>query len=138
MSVHRIRLRGPWTYEWLSPAKQESATGRVSLPLEWREVFGTEPGHVRFRRIFHRPTNLEPDTHLDVVFEGIGGIANITINGELLEQHFPEENSSASIRCRITEHLQPSNELQVDLQFDPQQNTQRGGLWGLVVLEILE
>ncbi|MCA9070213.1 MAG: hypothetical protein KDA84_14870 [Planctomycetaceae bacterium] len=138
MSVHRIRLRGPWQFEWLSPTNRNPAEGRASLPQEWRELFGTEPGQVRFLRKFNRPTNLDQGSHVDVVFEGVGGFAKFAINGQSLEPLPTDGSDVNSIRCRITDDLEPSNELQVDLHFDPSQDSKPGGLWGLVVLEIVE
>lgn len=132
MSVHRIRLRGPWQFEWLSSSVREPASGRISLPADWRDLFGTESGQVCFRRKFNRPTNLEPGTDVNLVFEGVGGTATVKLNGQSLE------SQTKSHRYRITEHLAPSNELQVDLQFDPTETPEPGGLWGLVVLEIVE
>ena len=75
MNVHRIRLRGPWNYEWLGDSKQEPQNGRVSLPKEWRDLLGDVEGCVRFQRTFHCPTNLSEASRVDLVFEGIGGKA---------------------------------------------------------------
>ena len=134
MNVHAIRLRGPWKYEWLSPDPPGAETGRVSLPADWRELFGTAAGRVRFTRTFHAPTNLKPSTRLDLVFKGLGGEAAIHLNGFQLETNTTEN----AIRCRISEPPLPTNELRVEIQFDPKETDEPGGLWGTVVLEIWE
>lgn len=134
MSGHRIRLRGPWHYEWLGDSKPEPQSGRVTLPNEWRELFGETAGRVRFQRTFHCPTNLAEASRVDLVFEGLGGEASVTLNG----QELCESASENPLRFAITEFLCPTNILQVDVHFQPNKTPQPGGLWGLVVLEIVE
>lgn len=134
MNIHRIRLRGPWNYEWLGDSKHDPKNGKVSLPKEWRELFGDVGGHVRFQRTFHCPTNLSEASRVDLVFEGIGGEAKVTLNN----RQFIETVNENPIRLVITEHLRPTNDLQVEVRFQTEQTPQPGGLWGLVVLEIVE
>lgn len=134
MTIHRIHLRGPWNYEWLDDSRHDPKIGRVSLPKEWRELFGDVGGHVRFQRTFHCPTNLSETSRVDLVFEGIGGEAVVTLNGHMLG----ETDSENPLRLTITDHLRPTNDLQVELQFQPEKTPRPGGLWGLVVLEIAE
>ncbi len=136
MSIHRIRLRGPWRCDSLSAGL--SARGRVQLPQSWRDLFGETPGRARFSRTFHRPTNLEPESRVHLIFEGIGGEAEISLNGQRIGESPSETAGEAPVRIEITNRLTPHNELQVDVQFDPAQSPAPGGLWGPVVLEIHE
>lgn len=134
MNVHRIRLRGPWNYEWLGDSTHEPKSGRVSLPKDWRELFGDVAGCVRFQRTFHCPTNLAEASRVDLVFEGIGGEAAINFNGQPLGNSSSEQER----RIAITEMLLPTNDLRVEVAFEPQKTPQPGGLWGLIALEIVE
>ena len=138
MSVHRIRLRGPWRYESLSAEITDPASGRVPLPGAWQELFGEVAGRVRFSRTFHRPTNLEPGSRVHLVFEGLGGAAEISLNGRKIGESANGTAAEDSLRIEVTERLNPHNELQVDVQYDPTESATPGGLWGLVVLEIHE
>jgi beta-galactosidase/beta-glucuronidase len=137
MHIHRIRLRGPWKFQWLSDPKPDPESGRASLPQEWRELFGTNAGRVRFQRTFHAPTNLEPTSQVNLVFEGIGGDCRVSLNDR---EFGGQEGASreSMLRFDITEGLLPSNDLRIEVQFLPNQTTQPGGLWGMVVLEIVE
>ncbi len=136
MSVHRIRLRGPWRYEWLTESDHVPRTGRVSLPRDWREIFGEAGGRVRFQRTFHAPTNLEPNTQVNLVCEGIGGKAKIVLNERDLGQ--TTEKSELPLRLGIGEFLLPTNDLRIEIHFAPQDSTKPGGLWDTVALEIVE
>ncbi len=138
MNVHRIRLRGPWHYEWLSHPEHQPKNGRVSLPQEWRELFGDSAGDVRFRRTFHCPTSLATVNRVDLVFEGIGGAVNVCLNGQELAQAEQAIEEGLPIRFEIGDLLLPTNDLQVEIGFQPDETQTPGGLWGLVVLEILE
>ncbi len=138
MSTHNIRLRGPWQYEWLSKTSIEPAVGRTALPAKWSELFEDQAGLVRFCRKFHRPTNLEPGNVVSLVFEGVSGEATFRLNGQELGTVSATESTEFPLRFPITKWLEPSNELQVDLEFDPKQTPTPGGLWGLVLLEIVE
>ena len=138
MNVHRIRLRGPWHYEWVTNPKPDAVSGRVSLPQEWRELFGDSAGCVRFRRTFHCPTSLATTSRVDLVFEGIGGAVNVCLNGQELTQADNAIEEGLPIRFQIGDLLLPTNDLQVEVAFQPNETQNPGGLWGLVVLEIVE
>ena len=66
-----------------------------------------------------------------MVFEGLGGEAKVMLNDH-------ELSGMNSRRFSITELLQPTNDLQVEIAFAPSQTPEPGGLWGFVVLEISE
>jgi hypothetical protein len=104
------------------------------MPQDWRDIFGETEGLVQFQRTFHSPTNLEPGTQIDLVFEGLGGEARIVLNDHAVTP--PDSPADSPLRFEITETLQPSNNLRVEIQFDPEHSSEPGGLWGMVVLEI--
>lgn len=75
---HRIRLRGPWDVEPLSPAMPAL---RVSLPTTLRNGgLAGYAGLVRFVRRFGRPTNLSVGDTVWLVFEGVSGAAEVHLN----------------------------------------------------------
>jgi len=137
ISPHHISLRGPWQYEWVSPpvgGVPQRSSGRTAIPVTWQELFGSIPGTARFRRRFHRPTNLEPHEQVRILFENLGGSAIVSLNGTLLGT-IPREQPSAEFNA--TDHLQPSNELTVDLTFNPRHDSAaHTGLLTPVIIEI--
>jgi hypothetical protein len=135
MPTHRMHLKGPWQCEWLSPADVSVASiERVKMPIDWRSVFGEQAGRARLRRKFHKPTNLDADERVFIVFDGIGGRGEVRLGDQVLGQ-VDETVSTASFE--ITAALQPANELLVDLEFDPSRHLEMaGGLWGPVAIEI--
>lgn len=130
-----MHLKGPWEFEWVSgPAEKAGSTGRVTMPADWRSMFGDASGTVRFRRRFHRPTNLEEHERVFIVFDGLGGTASVAVNGQQLGTvHSPQH----SAEFEITRRLEPSNILTVEVEFDAAvRRDDRGGLWGPVALEV--
>ena len=137
--IHRIRLRGPWRYEWLSAQEDHPPTGKAALPAEWRSLFGNTGGRVRFQRTFHAPTSLETATQVSLVFEGLGGADRLLLNGsDLTSFILPDTFPRRFLRIGIGELLRPTNDLQIEVVFDPKKSSEPGGLWGTVALEILE
>jgi beta-galactosidase/beta-glucuronidase len=143
MHPHRIRLKGPWEYEWRSSSATADAataaigfprTGRVKMPASWQDAFGDEAGEVKFRRRFQKPTNLDPHERVSLVFDGIGGTGRVALNGQELGSVTASDDTQ---RYDVTLLLQASNELLVELAFEPRQSgSATGGLWGPVVIEI--
>ncbi|MDB5387831.1 MAG: glycoside hydrolase family 2 sugar binding protein [Planctomycetaceae bacterium] len=152
--MHRIQLKGPWEYQplvgleatvdvrSLSPGDASAVSidqhlpppGTVKFPASWNEFLGDFRGTVQFRRPFNRPTNLSPSEQVNLVLEGVGGAAEVRLNGQLLGCVADSEGSS---RFEITPHLRPHNDLRISISRtlatpDP------AGLWGIVCLEILE
>lgn len=133
--AHRMFLKGPWQCEWLEgpePALGE-APSQVRMPVSWQDAFGPVSGRVRFSRRFHSPTNLEPEEHVVLAFEGLGGAVEITVNGKTLASADTPEDV---LRCDVTELLKPFNELTVDVRFDATSTDRPGGLWQPVAIEI--
>jgi hypothetical protein len=146
MPAHRIRLHGPWEIRWITPAPQRPFAGEsieglflksdlVRMPADWRTLFGPAGGIVEFTRVFQWPTNLEPGEQAWLVFDGVGGAARVTLNGELLG------DIATTARIEITSRLASVNRLCVELTFDPMQQTlneSKGGLYATVALELVD
>ena len=138
MLPHRMNLKGPWKYEWLSEQSETAVafptSGKIKMPQDWRSTFGEEPGRVRFSRVFHRPTNLNPQESVYIVMDGIGGASQISVNDVQLGIH---SDSVENVSFEVTDLLRPTNELIVEVEFDPQSNDSvPGGLWAAVGIEI--
>ena len=140
MSVHRIRLIGPWDYDWNPTGIPVAATnlpamGSVKMPCDWQSLFGSQAGRATFSRKFHCPTNLEAHEQVAIVLSGVGGEGQVLLNGDLLFE-FPAGSESPEVD--VTQHLQRFNVLEVNLQFTPSTDTPAtpGGLFGAVMIEI--
>ncbi len=141
MYPHRIRLRGPWECEPLlryapspSPPKLGAEGGvplptpfRMAMPCRWSE--GGLPdftGRVLFRRSFGYPGRIDAHERVWLTFAGIGGEAEVRLNDHFLG------HISAPSEFEVTALLRPRNELAVEIEG----NSEQGGLWGEVALEV--
>ncbi len=161
--IHRMHLRGPWEFEWVSdigaplpkeappprpsPAgacgelsragegeRQATDSGRVKLPADWQSLFGARRGTVRFTRRFGLPTNLESHERVFVAFDGIGGVARVSVNGSHVGII---ENSNSTVRFDVTALLNPSNTLMVELTYTAIDDASSpGGLHAPVAIEV--
>ncbi len=145
--AHRIHLKGPWFYEWLDGSGglktelDEAATldsplltdSRIRMPASIKESFGEVSGRILFRRRFQRPTNLDDNERVHIAFDGIGGRAEIAVNGQTLGT---VENNSETVSFDMTSLLGPSNELTVDLTISWGVDQSPGGLYEPVAIEI--
>lgn len=145
--VHRINLKGPWSYEWLDGphpvagseeriSSEDSpllADSRVRMPSSWQSAFGSSSGRIRFRRRFQKPTNLDDNERVHMAFDGIGGSAVIAVNGRKIAE---VENIESTVSYDVTRLLDPSNEVSVEISFTPDECDQPGGLSKPVVVEI--
>lgn len=129
--MHRIRLVGPWEFQWLTGDAVPTPRGRVRMPRRWGDLFGTACGTARFVRRFGQPSGLEPDERVRLVFEGIGGSARIELNGRELGRVKPPGRSAA---FDVTGQLRPRNELRVTVTVDA--TSADAGLWGVVAILI--
>ena len=82
-------------------------------------MFGERAGRVGFTRTFHRPTNLEPGCEVQLVFEGLGGKAQISLNGQKIQGIGDDYRCGVSLHIDVTDRLELHNELQVEIEFDP-------------------
>jgi len=115
---YKIYLKGPWQYFWVGLMPQTAeflGEGTVRLPTSWTTLFGNAIGKVRFQRAFHRPTNLEKNEHVFLVFEGVGGLRNIFFNKN---EMMAETNKLGRFSCEveITDLLQPFNQLELVIE----------------------
>ena len=85
--AHSFRLRDPWHCE---PAPE---------------------GGLRWSRVFHRPTGLEPDDELWLVVSGLPAGAQLTVNGHA----FPADMTQAP----VTPLLADANQIQILLPAAP-------------------
>ena len=143
MPVHRIHLKGPWEYEFVAVPRSDggvsrdasaavSKSGRVTMPADWRSLFGSLAGRATFRRRFHKPTNLDPEERVWIAFDGLNGHANVQLNG----QDLGTLSGTSSGRLDVTGALQPFNELTVELDYDDRRDGSPGGLYAPVAIEI--
>ena len=137
--VHRIHLKGPWDYFPLNSGAGASAdsalpaSGTVKFPAKWQDVLGTFCGTVRFTRRFNQPTNLEVEDRVDLVFDGVGGHADVRLNDRKVGSISPTESAA---RFEISTDLQLHNLLEVTVTWSGPA-TEAGGLWAPVALEII-
>lgn len=135
MPTHRIHLKGPWQYQWLGTADQESPSppaGRVKMPADGQSLFAGRSGRARFSRRFHSPTNLDPHERVLIVIEDVAGTAEIRLNDRELGNVSPETPSG---RFDVTGALRPMNELVVEIALDTWGPT-ASRLWSAVAIEI--
>jgi len=146
--IHRMHLKGPWDYEWVEgPTGQASSDEdedmtmdsplltnfRVRMPSSVQEAFGNMSGRVIFRRRFQKPTNLDSNERVHIAFDGIGGRADVSVNGTTLGSL---SNNSETVSFDMTEVLEHSNELAVDLTIVWNDDVEPGGLFQPVAVEI--
>jgi len=124
MSVHRIRLHGPWQ---VRPHDVHLSPGRMTIPGSLREGgFADFKGRVSMHRQFGKPTNLDAHDQVWLAFDEIRGLESISLNG--LELHAHGER----LEFEVTGLLQKRNEIEVVLICEED----RCGVVGKVLLEI--
>lgn len=134
--VHRIRLIGPWEVagplEW-PPTFTPGPSRRVTVPADWRTLFGDSGGIASFRRSFHTPTNLGPgDRVLLELPPESGDLIAAELNGAAVS--IP---ANAPWRLDLSDLLDEFNTLTLQIKFHPADHPdQPGGLWQPVVLAI--
>lgn len=104
------------------------------MPCEWRRIFGEAVGTARFRRKFHKPTNLESHEVVKIVMTEVRGAGVVSLNDNRLADF---SSSGEAVEIEITPFLNPFNELSIELKFDPVVNSGvQGGLFGVTAIEI--
>lgn len=145
--IHRMHLKGPWQYEWLDgpygsgQVPEDDATldsplltdFRVRMPCSVLEAFGNVSGRILFRRRFQKPTNLDETEQVHIAFDGIGGRADIAVNGQALGSL---TNNPKTVSFDMTKLLETSNELTVELTITENKDQSTGGLFKPVAVEI--
>lgn len=130
-----MHLKGPWEVLAAPGSEPFPETRTVTMPQSWRMLFGSQTGTVRFRRAFHRPTNLDPHETVWIVLTQVGGTGQLWLNDQPCGTFDPATASPP--RFEITPHLKPRNHLTVEVTFDPGSTNADGGLYGAVALEIV-
>jgi hypothetical protein len=135
--MHIIRLRGPWRWEvveQIAPAEPAAvSSGRQHQPADWADILGGSfRGAVRYRRVFHEPTGLEPDQRVWLVVTGVRSHAKVELDGQLLG----EAQGDKPAEFPIAAHLRPTCELAITVTHGDIDNPHPGGLVGEVHLAI--
>lgn len=129
MYPHRIRLRGPWSYQALDPDAGPGAS-RVALTCSWEEAaVKAAHGELRLRRRFSWPARLDSHERLWLVFDQLPGLRVVSLNGEPLG---PVISEAARFEFDVTGRIRPRDELEI--QVMPLAGG--GGAWGEVALEV--
>jgi hypothetical protein len=129
MSVHRIRLRGPWQLQPI--ATGHTAPRTVRLPARWDELIDVGARRVSLSRRFHRPTNLSPVDEVSLVVDALPEGAHVSLNGTSLGS----QSGIAPQTIFSAPQLEPSNLLTVE--FDVATTRVAGDqTWGDVALVI--
>jgi hypothetical protein len=130
MTVHRIRLRGPWLLEPTTAPETPARAAR--LPIRWGELVESGARRVRFSRRFHCPTNLGPNDQVSLVVRELPQGALVHLNGASLGQ---QAGPASEDSVFPTPRLEPSNLLTVEFDVDPR-SAAGDGAWGEVALLI--
>jgi hypothetical protein len=136
-SIHSIKLKGPWTIvrrPGAAASTNRAEPETVHLPADWQSLFGCVSGTAVFERRFNRPTGLSEGHQVRIVLRDVAGLRQVVLNDVPLSV----ENGIDDARfVEITDGMQPHNRLTIELQFDPNRQSEvRGGLWQPVTLEI--
>lgn len=137
MSIHQIRLRGPWTWQCREcTAGDIPPTGRLQMPVAWQLAFDGALGTVAFGRRFHLPTNLADDDCVHLHLTGSRGVQGLQLNEQPLEFAAGTADATA-IRVEITTLLQSHNDLLIEVAHTEELPADTpGGLFDVVLLEI--
>jgi hypothetical protein len=135
VSVHRIRLNGPWDYQWHGPQSLAAAepSGCVKMPCNSQLLFGSSAGSATFSRRFHRPTNLEPHEQVIIVLTGAEGDGTVALNGTEVSKF---DATGEQVEADVTSHLLALNRLEIRIEFSPSPDEPPSGDLFAVVLEI--
>jgi hypothetical protein len=130
MTVHRIRLRGPWLLE--PTAATETPARTVRLPARWGELVESGASRVRLSRRFHCPTNLGPNDQVSLGVNELPEGAIVCLNGAPLG---PNACHATGESVFPTARLEPNNLLIVEFDV-PTRSAADDEAWGEVALLI--
>ncbi len=157
--MHRIRLRGPWTYQVLArfgPYEKDNTgpdtsglpAGRIQMPTDWGATLGRDfRGRVRYQRRFNRPTGLDGGQLVYLAFQAVDCFGDVSLNETAIGRVVGDRPDQ---RFLVTSLLEDVNELTVivELPWDNPVSAPLprpagrdglpGGLIGEVCLEIEE
>ena len=126
---HRIRLRGPWECVPIEArAGPLPMPRRVTMPGRFGDHgLAALAGRVRFLRRFGYPGSIDDHERVWITCDGMEGAAEILLNDVMLAN-----NQVGPFAFEVTALLKQHNRLEVTIAAD----SERGGLWGEVALEI--
>lgn len=136
--IHQMRLKGPWDYLWKAPeftADQLGAPieGRHKVPVLWSDCFGDRTGLVVWSRRFQKPTNLETTERVMIAAPELEGVGGVCLNGHSLPL---DDQPATGFRFDITEALQPSNILEIEIHCESEEQTLSRGMTEPAIIEI--
>lgn len=138
MSIHRIRLLGPWEAEVWSITTNGGIrewNGKITPPCPFPEDEVCDVGTICLNRIFHPPTNFTAQTELYLVLPGIRDVVGVSINAS---GFIPRSDSGDDWRGKITHPLHTNNELAIICQWDTAEGITLPQLFQGAILEIHE
>jgi hypothetical protein len=141
MSIHSIRLAGPWEWRSFSGTAEKSDISEfVKCQLPFPDASCAPPGSIVMRRRFHRPTGLDDRTTVRVALQFRGNKSahsaqamesclQVRVNDQGVPATVVEspENSDSNgeirlqLRCDISPLLRPFNDLQIDFNHPEHQ-----------------
>jgi len=115
IAPHRIRLRGPWDFEWIKPPAglpRDETCGEIRLPISWADAFDGRLGTVRLSRRFGSPADPDPADRVWLDVASPAGVS-VVLNGDWLGTFAP-----GAARIDITGRLSHRNRLDLDLSVE--------------------
>ncbi len=123
MSVHRIRLAGPW--EWLpaifpdSGSTERPQAGRQACQLPFVPAAQPDrPDAVRMYRRFHQPTGMDAATKITLLIQFRGVAADVQLNGislPIIASVQEQLTENQLTRCDISGLLKAFNEVCIQI-----------------------
>ena len=132
MTVHRIRLRGPWLLEPTARRPETVEARTVRLPVRLGELVECGACRVRLSRRFHCPTNLGPDDQVSLGVNKLPDEALVCLNGAPLG---PQACHATGESVFPIARLEPNNLLTVEFDVSTR-SAASDGAWGEVALLI--
>lgn len=132
---HRIRLRGPWEFQWQSQERPGSANvpnGTIHLPATWNDAFGITTGALRLTRSFNRPTGIDDGERVWLELDP-SRPSSVVFNGRSLGRV-----ESGIARFDITERLAMHSRIELDIDGTVQADCDRPIVEAALVIEPVE
>ncbi|MFM7148649.1 MAG: hypothetical protein ACKO23_02285 [Gemmataceae bacterium] len=132
MYPHRMRLRGPWSYQPLArdggSLEPLPPPGRITMPARWSDVGLRDfHGKVGFHRDFGYPGRIDDWERVWLTIASVAGRAMVRLN----ETELTSEPFEGDWQVDITRQLRPRNQLVIEVEGNAS-----GGLPGEVALEV--
>jgi len=136
--IHQMSLKGPWGYRWKSPVSAIEqmggpVEGQIKVPALWCDCFGHQVGVSVWSRRFQKPTNLDSNERVMIATMELEGVKGLSLNGRPLPLN---DQPETGFRFDITEALEPSNLLEIDIECETEAQTDSRGMTEPAVIEI--